>query len=473
MFDLTLKNLHEIVGGRLRLATLEPRDGEATKIGRVVTDSRAVAPGETFWGLAGPKHDGSLFAEQAFEAGAAGVVVAGRYVKPWPGRWSLEVDAGDASLARLAAWNRAAFAGRVVAVTGSVGKTTTRQMIYATLATRYDGIASAKNFNNHIGVPLSLLALRPDHQFAVLELGASAPGEIASLAALSRPDIGVITCLAEAHLAGFGDRAALGAAKCELLATLPDGGHAILPGDDIHLRRLVAGSPPRARVLWYGRSLDCDLVATHVESHDGHLAFCVDGHPFEAPVWGRHHLTSALAAVAVGRLHGLSSHDIARGLAEFQPPPMRCEVAPAGDVTVINDSYNASPTAMRAALELLRDFDAPGRRIVVCGDMRELGPESEQLHRKLGDEVVTLCGADMLFACGEHAQHVLAGATAAGMPRGRATACPNVADLTPALDGLLEPGDVILVKGSRGLALERIVAELQHRRGAPEAARAA
>lgn len=462
MFDLTLHQLHEIVNGRLRLATLPPRDGESARIGRVVTDTRHLAPGDVFWGLVGPRFDGSDFATEAYERGAAGVVVAGRYVQPWPGRWSLQVDDGLSALTRLAAWNREQFAGTVIAVTGSVGKTTTRQMVYAVLAAAASGIASRRNLNNQVGVPLSMLALRPDHEFAVFELAASAPGEIAQLAALCRPEVGVITRVGEAHLEGFGSPAAVAEAKAELLAALPLHGAAVLSGDDVWLRRMAAHS--RAQITWVGRSLDCNLVATQVESRQGRLTFCVDGHPYDVPVWGRHHLTGALAAIAVGRKLGMSRHDIARGLAEFQPPPMRCEVVQAGDVMIINDTYNASPTAMRAALELLRDFDAPGRRIVVCGDMRELGDQAEPLHRRLGEEVVTLCGADLLIACGEHAADVAAGARAAGMPVGRVVACAAPNDVLLHLDEMLEPGDVLLVKASRALALERVVAELQSRR---------
>lgn len=469
MFDLTLAQLPEIVSGRLRMATLPPRDGESARIGRIVTDTRQLAPGDVFWGLVGQRYDGSDFAAEAYERGASGVVVAGRYVQPWPGRWSLEVDNGLEALTRLAAWNRQRFSGTVIAVTGSVGKTTTRQMIYAVLATAAAGIASRRNLNNHIGVPLSMLALRPDHDFAVFELGANRPGEIGELAALCQPTIGVITRIGEAHLEGFGSPAAVAQAKAELLAALPLHGAAILSGDDVWLRRMASHS--RAQITWVGRSLDCDLVATQVESRQGRLTFCVDGHPYDVPVWGRHHLTGALVAIAVGQRLGLSRHDIARGLAEFQPPPMRCEVVQAGDVMVINDTYNASPTAMRAALELLRDFDAPGRRIVVCGDMRELGEHAERLHHRLGEEVVTLCGADLLVACGKHGADVVAGARAAGMPASRAIACGDPREVLHQLDDLLEPGDVLLVKASRALALEHIVTDLQSRRAEPATAR--
>ncbi len=353
----------------------------------------------------------------------------------------------------------------MVAVTGSVGKTTARQMIYAVLSGGASGIASQKNFNNRIGLPLSLLSLAPQHEFAVFELAASARGEIAELATLCQPRVAVITCIGEAHLGGFGSQQTIAESKAELLAALPENGWAVLSGDDPWLRRVAQDS--HACITWVGRSLDCDLVATQVESRDGRLSFCVDGFRYEVAVWGRHHLTSALAAVAVGRIFGRSQQQIARGLADFQPPPMRCEVVSVGDVTVINDSYNASPMAMRAALELLRDFDASGRRIVVCGDMRELGHEAAEWHHKLGDEVVTLCGAEMLLACGGHAGDVVAGARAAGMPTSRALACTQSSEVLARLDDLLKPGDVLLVKGSRAMALEQIVQELMNRRVQP------
>jgi UDP-N-acetylmuramoyl-tripeptide--D-alanyl-D-alanine ligase len=180
-------------------------------------------------------------------------------------------------------------------------------------------------------------------------------------------------------------------------------------------------------------------------------------------VWGRHHLGGALAAVAVGRIFGICDAEIANGLARFQPPPMRCQITKVGDATIIDDTYSASPLAMSAALELLRDFDAPGRRIVVCGDMRELGDEAGPLHRSLGDQVVTLCGADLLVACGDHADEVVAGARAAGMPRSCTLACRQPEDLLSRCESALMPGDVMLIKGSRAMAMERLVQAFQAR----------
>jgi UDP-N-acetylmuramoyl-tripeptide--D-alanyl-D-alanine ligase len=177
-------------------------------------------------------------------------------------------------------------------------------------------------------------------------------------------------------------------------------------------------------------------------------------------VWGRHNLTGALASVAVGRIFGIDDEHIAAGLARFRPPPMRCQIRKVGDATLIDDTYNASPAAMTAALELLRDFDAPGRRIVVCGDMRELGEATGQLHEQLGEEIVTKCGADVLLACGDYAHLVVAGARAAGMPRSSAHALRRVDDTLREFPVELRPGDVVLIKGSRASAMERLVAAL-------------
>ena len=461
MHELTVRKLHEIVGGRLRLATLAPRHGEAAGVGPIITDSRQVQPGDVFWGLAGTRFDGASFAAEAYSRGATGAVVGKKYVQPWPGCWSLEINDAQQSLHQLARWNRQRMAGRVVAVTGSVGKTTSRQMIHAVLSRQFRGSSSPRNFNNHIGLPLSMLAIEPDHDFAVLEVAASAPGEIGRLGALCQPHVGVITRVGDAHLGGFGSLEAVAEAKAELIAALPPDGWAVLAGDDERLRKHAVGR--RTRIVWFGRSLENDLVATHVECRQGRLSFCVDGTSMSVNVWGRHHLAGALAAVAVGRIFGICDAEIAAGLADFESPPMRCQVTQVGGATIIDDTYNASPLAMGAALELLRDFDAPGRRIVVCGDMRELGEAAGPLHQKLGDQIVTLCGADLLLACGDHAHEVVAGARAAGMPTARAVACRQPEELLSQCECSLRPGDVMLIKGSRALAMERLVKAFQAR----------
>jgi len=461
---LTLAEVQRAVEGRCRLHGLATDRASRVPVRRVVIDSREVRTGDVFWALRGRQQDGSGFVSDAFDRGAAGAICAPGADVPPSNRWTLEVEDTLAALWSLAAHQRQRFDGTLVAVTGSVGKTTTRNMIHTVLGGSLDGVSSPRNYNNHIGLPLGLLGLDESLDYGVFELGASARGEIAQLAELCRPQVGVITRLGDAHLAGFGGHAQVAAAKMELVAALPADGLAVLNGDDARLRR--AAADVEVPVKWVGRDADNDLVATHVRSRNGMLSFRVAGQSLRVPVWGRHYLHAALSAVAVGRWLGLRDAAIAEALANFEQPTMRCQVVRAGGVTVINDAYNASPVAMQAALELLRDFETKGRRIVVCGDMLELGTYSEQLHRQLGEEVVTLCGADALVVCGQYAEPVVRGAIDTGMRADRAVAFRWPDEAAVWLLEHLRNGDVVLVKGSRALEMERIVQRLTEERPA-------
>ena len=317
-------------------------------------------------------------------------------------------------------------------MTGSAGKSTTREMIHAVLQSQLRGTASPRNFNNQIGVPLSMTVIEADHDYAVLEMGASGPGEIAAMAELARPNVGVITCIGDAHLAGFGSREQMALAKAELLAALPGDGRAVL-GDDPWLRSVAAKSP--RGITWVGVGEGCDLRATEIRNANGRLTFRVEECQFSLPVHGRHHVTAVLAAMAVGQMLGFDLDAMARTLYKFRPLPMRCQVQEIDGVSIINDAYNSNPTAMRAALELLREFDLAGRRIVVCGDMAELGEQSAALHRESGKQAVDIARSEVAHRVRTIRQARGHGARAAGMPRGQAIACESVEEALPTVPG--------------------------------------
>ncbi len=234
---------------------------------------------------------------------------------------------------------------------------------------------------------------------------------------------------------------------------------AVLNGDDPWLRKLADRTA--ARVLWVGRGPDCDLTAIDVCFADGRLQFRVDRQRYSVPVWGRHQLTAVLSAIAIGLEFGMSPAEIAAALADFQPPVMRCQMTDAAGSQLIDDSYNASPAAVRAAFELLREVDVPGERVVVCGDMKELGAASREWHLRIGEETVTRCGADRLIACGDHAGDVVSAARAAGMPAARAVAHQKVEETISFVRHAVRPGSAVLVKGSRVMGMERVVEALR------------
>jgi UDP-N-acetylmuramoyl-tripeptide--D-alanyl-D-alanine ligase len=466
MNDLCIRELAEIIGGRLRLGAMPPLGGELEPIGRVVADSREVMHGDLFWGMAGSRHDGSRFAEEAYIRGAAGAVVSGRRIEPWGGKFAVEVEDSKWALWQLARWMRRRFTGQVVAVAGSTGKTTTRLMIDAVLRSRLRGSAGTDSGNDHIRLPLSMLDLQCGNDYGLVELNAAQRGDIDSLAHLCCPHIGVLTGVGNEPIKGFGSPQERAQLLAELFAAVPDDGWVVLNGDDRWMRRIAERAS--ARVICVGRSSHCDVTASQVRSSDGKLSFVVDGQRISVPVWGRHHLTASLSAYAVGRILELSPRQIAAALAGFRALPASCQVSVTEHFTLIDDTSHCEPLSMYAALDLLRDFSGDGRRVVVCGDMAMGAEDAGRSHRQLGDAVVARCGADVLVACGEHAADVVAAARDAGMPASRAFACPNWEQATAALQAALVPGDVLLIKARCKLATQRVVEALHLENGAAE-----
>jgi UDP-N-acetylmuramoyl-tripeptide--D-alanyl-D-alanine ligase len=436
---------------------------QTCEFARISIDSRTVEPGDLFWALRGTRHDAHAFVPDAIDRGAAAVVVDRQQSV------NSSVPAIAVSDTLDALWNfarshRQHHQARVVGVTGSVGKTTTREMIHTVLDGSLSSVRSRKNFNNHIGLPLSILDIDSQHEAAILELGASRPGEIRDLTGIAQPEIGVLTNVGSAHLEGFASEEGVLAEKLSLIESLPTDGLAVLPGDD--LRVANATKHVTCRTSFFGETPDCDVRTTYVESRHDQLRFRVDQLDFSMSVGGRHYLVSALATIAVAREFGISDKTTRQQLASFEPIPGRCSTECVGEWTIIDDSYNASPDSMAAACDLLCGWKNQGRRIFIAGDMLELGEASDRLHFEFG-RMIAESGIEHLVVCGQFAESVAAGATTLGMP---ASAVESHADVETVIDRLphtLQPNDVLLVKGSRGMQMERIIHELRVHAGSP------
>ncbi len=428
----------------------------------VSIDSRTLAPGALFFAIQGRHRDGHDFLAQAAERGARAAVVAREAEAP-AGLPLIRVADTTRALTELAADVRRKATLPVVAVTGSVGKTTTKEMTAALLATRGPVLKTEGNLNNQYGLPLTLLRLVPEHTAAVLELGMSAAGEIRALASLARPDVAVITRIAPVHLEFFPSLDAIANAKAEILEGLALRGTAVLNGDDLRLRRI--GERFSRRVVWFGRSEGC-LVSAADEHQNGSgmaLTLHLGGETAEVrlPLAGAHFVEDFLAAAAVAHVLGIPAAAVAEAARALGPARHRGELLPLGeDVLVLDDCYNSSPAALEAAILTLGSL--PGRRrVAVLGDMLELGPTGKALHRERGR---ALGGrVDVVVCVGPLAQEILAGAREAGVPLAALHQFSDAREAASEVPALVRPGDTLLVKASRGVALEAVVDALAER----------
>ncbi len=429
-------------------------------------------PGDVFVALRGEKTDGHLYVTDAFGRGAVVALVeqdlpieallidlrsnvTQRSIKQWTLPVIIRVDNVLIALQEMAKWWRARLTSlRVIGITGSVGKSSTKELTAAVLQRDFVILKNEGNLNNEIGLPLTLLQLEEKHERAVLEMGMYAPGEIARLAELSQPVVGVITLVGPVHMERLGSIEAIAAAKAELVQALPADGVAILNADDPRVRRMK--SRTSARSMTYGFAAGADVRGTNLVSRalDG-MAFRLVTPAGEVevstPALGAHGVHNGLAAAAVGLAAGLDLDPIAAGLAAGWQAPHRDQIVRLPGLTILDDAYNASPSSMRAALELLASL--PGRHVAVLGVMRELGDAHERGHREVGEVAARL--ADELIVVGDEA-HGIADAAAPIM----SNRIQVVADRDAALEALrdvLVPGDAVLVKASRGAELERLV----------------
>lgn len=451
-----------------------------------VIDSRLATPGSLFVALRGERVDGHDFLGGAASQGARGALVRREMVgraaldRPWavvepegvaegisPDAFLLiPVDDPLAALQRLAAYHRGLFAPTVIGITGSVGKTSTKEVAAAVLSRRYRTLKNPRSYNSEATLPISLLQLGDQHAVAVLEMGAYGPGDIALLAGIARPQIGIVTNVGYSHMERMGSFEVVAQTKSELVRALPADGVAVLNYDDERVRAMAAVTP--ARPFFYGLDPAADLWADEIESRglEG-IAFQVhyrgESLHLKLPLIGRHSVHTALAASAVGLLLEMGWDEIVEGLRDERAALRLLAVPGINGATLIDDTYNASPASSLAALNLLAELN--GRRVAALGDMLELGHLEEEAHRKVGARAAEV--ADLLVTVGPRARWIADEARLAGMPAERITVTDNNDVAATVLRGLLQPGDYLLIKGSRGMAMESIVAALQALQPAP------
>jgi len=457
---LTLTQLARMAEGDLVVREV-PRDPTAreallrTMVEAAKIDSRAVRAGDLFVPLQGAHADGHEFLADAFAHGAAAALCARASYPRWSGREPgplVVVEDVTVALQRLARRFRDPWSGLLLGLTGSAGKTTTRELVAAALETAGPTLRTEGNLNNHWGVPLTLLRLRPEHRTAVVEMAMNASGEIAALAAIARPDAAVITGAGSAHLGGrgLGSLEAVAREKASLALAVPPTAPVFAGADSPGL--LAALEPLGRRIVTYGLVADAEVRPATLESLGPEGSrFRVEGFPpVHLRLVGRHQVANALAAIAVAREYRLDPEAVARALEAIRPIPGRMEVRRLRGATVLVDCYNANPDSARAALAALAEC-AARRRIAVLGDMLELGPGAPELHREVGEAVRDA----ELWAVGAHATDYTAGAAV------EARAFADKPAVRAALGEALGPGVVVLLKASRGAALEEVLAELE------------
>ncbi len=446
--------LAEATGGRLTV----PFSAAGLSI-----DTRTLRPADLFVALAGERRDGHAYVADALGREAAGAMVSHIPAGLSASAPLLVVDDTLAGIARLGAFARSRAGARVAAITGSVGKTTTKEMLRRILSAAGPTHAARASYNNQWGLPLTLAELPPDAAFAILEIGTNHPGEILPLASLARPHAAVITAITGAHIGFFPDLAAIADEKSSLLTALEPGGTAILPADSPFLSRLAARVPPGCAIITFGENptAEARLLAAETDRTGATLTAVIAGETVRLRIAapGRHMALDALAALATAVVLGLSPRDAASALAGFAALAGRGArtiiALPGGEATLLDESYNASPASVTAALSVLALNGKPGRRIAVLGDMLELGETASAEHEALAPAVAQ--SADLLFACGPLMRRLFA-LTPAPL---RGAYAANSAALAPIVAAAIAPGDVVLVKGSLGSRMRRIVAALE------------
>ena len=446
----------EKIAADLLLKGLAPEGfADSQPIGLVTTDSREVCPGCIFVAFPGERFDGHDFAAKALEEGAA-YVVLNHPVEGVPAERAVISPDSYHAMMVMGANYRSQFHPKVVGVTGSVGKTTTKQMTYAAIAGFGNTIKTEGNQNNELGLPRTMFRIGKETQYAVVEMGMSHAGEIERLSKCARPDVGIITCIGVSHIGNLGSQENICKAKLEICAGLPEGAPLVLNGDDPFLRKAVL--PDHVRPVWFSLGDEnADVCALSIQQDEKGMSFVLEDHEegtflVKIPAMGRHNVANALAAYCAATRLGLDARRVIAGLADFEQTGMRQKVVHVRGVDVIEDCYNANPDSMKAALAMFREYPCK-RRFALLGDMLELGDISRAAHEEVGRQAVEN-KVDYLVTYGEQAKRIAVVAAAKGLPTLHADTYAQAAET---LLNKMQPGDALLVKASRGMALEKVL----------------
>ena len=451
----------EPIAAKTLLAGLTPaeRIPDGQTVALVTTDSRAAAPGCVFVAFPGEHFDGHDFAAKAVAAGAAWVVL-NRPVEGVPEDKTILCPDSYRAMMQMGANYRAQFSPKVIGVTGSVGKTTTKEFCAAALAGLGPTIKTEGNQNNELGLPRTLFQIGAETQYAVIEMGMNHAGEISRLSCCARPDVGIITCIGLSHIGNLGSQENICKAKLEICDGMPEGAPLVLNYDDPFLRK--AELPAHVRPVWYSMtSQEADVYASAIRQENDGMSFLLDDAEngcfmVHIPALGRHNVSNALAAYCAASQLGLGPKEAIRQMKEFRQTGMRQHMLDSHGVRIIEDCYNANPTSMKAALEMFRDYPCK-RRFAVLADMLELGDESRAAHEEVG-RLVAQSGVDVLITYGDLAHRTATVAAAKGV---RTIHAHNYEEIAGFLAKAACPGDAILFKGSRLMALENAVEQLR------------
>ena len=440
----------------LTQATTGPSVSLSSLCDGAVIDSRDAREGDLFFALQGKNNHGLDFASAATAHGAEAIVTeAIDGVENVP--HAVIVPDAEIALAEIAHHNRRCSDALIVAVTGTVGKTTTRRLLTSVLETGFTGIQSPNNFNNHLGVPLSLLELQEGDEFGVIEIATAIPGDIQALAAIAQPEMVVVTRVTPVHFSGFASLKAVQQEKRQLVESLSRDGIAFLNADDPLVLQMADSCA--GQVITFGYSEQADVRITHFEQLADGIQLTVNGDDYEIPIMGQHLSANVAAAIAVGMEVGLTSQQIADGLRRFQNMPGRQQLQQIGDWSVIDDTYNSSPASVVAAIDCLQSYEEANHRVIILNDMLDLADQSHDLHFSMG---ATLAASNLehIVVLGQFASDVVEGFQSVGGHLSRISTFRNIDHFLTMADCLLSTGDAVLVKGSRGTKMEQVIERL-------------